>query len=982
MNRKYRITAALLALVVAVSVTALAAPVAAQSVDDVTVDLSDTDGDGLDDSVEVQADISNGGSYNPAAVVEFNGEGDLNLSDTDLTQADPGVSQINDDQPNENVTFGSTAVTGAGINGTYTVLGDLSGQSAGDSIDVAVWTGNPNRADADDEMTASATVSQTQQPTQSDLSITGIESSNDAPPAGSNITITATVENTGSSSLSGDVTLGQDTTGDGSLDTTVAGPVSTGNINAGGTATVEFDVNTNDFTGDTVTYGVSLQDSAGASATQTAPQQLVVGGIQQPGSITVNVQNRDAEAIENADVELYTDAGFQSGANPIRVQTTGPNGIVTFDNLAAGSSQTNSVDYVIRSEAPPQFASGTDEVQLYTPNQLGPTRTLTLSSALDAEELGVAVWDSENERIAGDTGYLLADNRSDNTVEFVVYSQNQLDNPLNSNLNVQVDFAGGLGSAAAPTTIGDFIDNGAINKTETFTIQSNGPSGNIDGDASTGDWSYTVFEVTADDASEDDIQALESQGLDPIVTEGIDATATNSSGSLLQDDANATYFRKGDKSVSGEVSDVDGENFSDANVWVAYGHGGPAFDLEDAQNIQDASGNAFLTTESDDEGQYTINGIAGDNTPYTVYAEYPGFNSVNLTTAPIAQTVAAAEEKTTERDPLRTQTENLVLQEAVQEYRFDITAEEFVNETVQGDFVKEASVPVDGTIDVRINVTSAVEDTSDFGPAPAGTNVEVGITNANYGVLGSQEVETDENGVATTTFEGLQDIGGTIPEVNVTAKVFNAEGTEYGTNNSDVGTFGSNIAQASVPPLQPDVSEARIDVFDTGILTGQIRDEEEVPVPGANVTLSVQNTSPTDQSFEVVEDPGIVNPKNLDDETSEYVFQNLRAGRTYRVDAEIQNGTVDGFAERPNLQPGTNTRDIVLENFTVDDGGNNGGNGGPISSGNPFSDSGGNAVSQGDAADVLFDWNQDGEVDGETYMESEMADFLFEWNQA
>jgi len=149
MNRKYRITAALIALVVAVSVTALAAPVAAQTVDNVDLTLSDQDGDGLDDYVEVEATVSNDGG---ATVVEFVGDGDLDLSDTSEDQA-PVVS-INDNKQNENVTFGST-----GASTTYTVNGSLSGQSDGDTIEPDVYVGDRDRANADDvDTSTSATV--------------------------------------------------------------------------------------------------------------------------------------------------------------------------------------------------------------------------------------------------------------------------------------------------------------------------------------------------------------------------------------------------------------------------------------------------------------------------------------------------------------------------------------------------------------------------------------------------------------------------------------------------------------------------------------------------------------------------------------------------------------------------------------------------------------------------------------------------------
>ena len=118
------------------------------AVEDIRATLSDTDGDGVDDRIELNVDVSNDGG---ATVVEFAGPASLDLSSTDQQQA-PVVS-INDEQPNENVTFG-----GLGYSGEYTVTGSLSGQSVGDVIDVTAWVGAVSLGEADDTASASYTV--------------------------------------------------------------------------------------------------------------------------------------------------------------------------------------------------------------------------------------------------------------------------------------------------------------------------------------------------------------------------------------------------------------------------------------------------------------------------------------------------------------------------------------------------------------------------------------------------------------------------------------------------------------------------------------------------------------------------------------------------------------------------------------------------------------------------------------------------------
>jgi major cell surface glycoprotein (TIGR04216 family) len=126
MNRKYRITTVLIALVVAVSMAAFAAPVAAQSADNVQTTLSDNNGDGLDDRVQVDVTVSDAAR---TEIVLDEGNFDVDVSPT----ADQGAifQEIDTDGDGTPEAVQIDEVGGAST--TYTVVADLSGQADGDT---------------------------------------------------------------------------------------------------------------------------------------------------------------------------------------------------------------------------------------------------------------------------------------------------------------------------------------------------------------------------------------------------------------------------------------------------------------------------------------------------------------------------------------------------------------------------------------------------------------------------------------------------------------------------------------------------------------------------------------------------------------------------------------------------------------------------------------------------------------------------------
>ncbi|XGI83633.1 PGF-CTERM sorting domain-containing protein [Halorutilales archaeon Cl-col2-1] len=147
MNRKNRITAMFIALVVAVSVTAFAAPAAAQSVDNIDPTLSDENGDGLDDRVSIDVTVSNVGS-GVTNVTLGESNFDVDVSPTDTGQDDfVTLYDTDGDGTDEKVQF-VNITSGSGTDATYTVVADLSGQSDSDtgSVDVELGGGTASSA--------------------------------------------------------------------------------------------------------------------------------------------------------------------------------------------------------------------------------------------------------------------------------------------------------------------------------------------------------------------------------------------------------------------------------------------------------------------------------------------------------------------------------------------------------------------------------------------------------------------------------------------------------------------------------------------------------------------------------------------------------------------------------------------------------------------------------------------------------------------
>jgi len=130
------------AVAIAVALLSVAGLVAAQSVseggvEDVRTNLADTDGDGLDDRVVVNATASV--PQSTVTKVEISGtEFDVNVSPTDTTDGGQArfVSPLDTDGDGTGESVRFTSV--GSLNSTYTVVADLSGQSDGEVGTVGV----------------------------------------------------------------------------------------------------------------------------------------------------------------------------------------------------------------------------------------------------------------------------------------------------------------------------------------------------------------------------------------------------------------------------------------------------------------------------------------------------------------------------------------------------------------------------------------------------------------------------------------------------------------------------------------------------------------------------------------------------------------------------------------------------------------------------------------------------------------------------
>jgi hypothetical protein len=784
---------------------------------------------------------------------------------------------------------------------------------------------------------------------------------------GQDITVDATIENQGASDTSGDVTFTE-----GGADSAL--PVeSTGTLAAGDSTTVTFNVNTDtDYSGteafslDTTTHGVTVDDSTTGVEEAFVNQPLTVG-TDTEGTITANIQDGQGDALEGANVRLYQASdwnGDPASSPELRNVTLGESqSTVTFEELAVGDSGNGStVDYVLYAEKD-EFESDSTIEKLESPDNDGPTRVLTLRSALEPNVFGVGAFDSESERVTSDTVGVFANGQFDNQAEFAVFAQTQGDDGEGINMDTQpVPEDVTVNIRAANATDGspvEFVVNQTTGETAreiSVTITPDSPVANVDGNESTGVFSYETFNLTAVNATGENVDPLRNEEI-IVWTEDIadnkvqlaseltrsaapgdesDHTypvAQVSNASLsgppsvsanedLTDGepdpysgllANAFYFVEGDKASQHEVVDVSNtEMYDNATIWAAYTDGPQ--DLEDVRDFQNTAGESFLVANevAGQDGKYVIPGLV-EGAEFNVYVKATGYNVFNSseveTDTGLTPQTLSEEYGLSENTLLADFTTNLLISEEFEgsgnyfdlthsiretalDYRMNVTALDATDE-----YSKFANVPAGDTTTVRVEVEAAEvgAPADEFEPI-SGQEVEVELVDVGDGILGNLENETivtDENGFATVTFTAAESVDG---DVNASATIFNSNNAEYTTKTGEGEGLNDNSSQG------------QLNVFTTGLLTGDVVDENEDSVPGATVFLDKFNT--TSNSFEQIRDAQTISAD------ANYVFADLETGETYRVRGEFEDDT--GFATIQSLNPGTNTRDVVIEGLVLE----------------------------------------------------------------
>jgi len=625
----------------------------------------------------------------------------------------------------------------------------------------------------------------------------------------------------------------------------------------------------------------------------------IIVGADDDGSVIVDVREEigdgDTEAYEDAEIDLFatgTDGDDDFDNTLVDTGTSNEDGEHTFTGVPVGSTE-EPIDYRIevepREEDADLLSADTGTAQLDTDSDAASIDAV-LRSDEEPQEIGVAVFDEEEEEIIGNESSLLADGELENTQTYVAYSQTQNEDDPAVNEEVEVD----LSTAELDPTSGTgdvwdiaaFLDDeGNATDELTLSIDPDSNASEIDGEEV---WSYETFEVSADNATEENM--TDGDDIEPIVSNLIQGETDAIDGDDGQDAANVTYVLEGDETVTGEIRDGDtNDPIEDADVWVAYdSQADQSFD-EVSETFVDEQDEPFLSTESAEDGSYTISGLAGEETDFNLYVQYTDeYNNINLTEEDAGQFVAATNQN------LDTGAENdQVTQDAAifeEDVVFDYEIETFVEE--DGEWVNETDIPIENSTEVLVEANRAPQDDPDQefdDPAP-GQDIELELTNNSAGSLASEELTTDENGTETTTFTA----GTSDEETFVNATTENVEGEEFETNETQ---------------------NAFINVFGVGQITGDVVDENDRNIPDADVNLFAENE--TTEQFEDEVDTTVTG-----DEGS-FSFVDVPSGEDYQVEAEFEDDEGNeetGFTTLEDLATGTTNADIVIEGVEAPEG--------------------------------------------------------------
>jgi hypothetical protein len=334
---------------------------------------------------------------------------------------------------------------------------------------------------------------------------------------------------------------------------------------------------------------------------------------------------------------------------------------------------------------------------------------------------------------------------------------------------------------------------------------------------------------------------------------------------------------RGNKFITGDVLDNESNAVPGATVWAAYQ--GQNQTLEFAQDNQ-----PYLVDQADAEGEYVLEGLRSNET-VNLYVLADGFNRLNRTSQSVGAFVAADEMETTP-DDMGPASENhdfaLVPGGPAVEYRLDVTLDNPSDAASSTVSPKDATIPQDETIEATVTVEQRQAGSSlAYTPAPG---VDVSVNATAPGILDpdTTDTTTDANGQVVVTFTGE------FPGVsNVSASTVNSAGTRYNSSGAE---------------------QARVTVFGTGEITGQVTNEQQQQLADGQATVTLQrifaNGTRADlRSTEI-------------DANGRYVFSNVRTGLDYRLVAAETGTQRTGTATVLGIPPGTTTADIVIRGAT------------------------------------------------------------------
>jgi len=736
--------------------------------------------------------------------------------------------------------------------------------------------------------------------------------------------------------------------------------------------------------------GISTASTEFPSDVDEALSQGLTVGTDTEGEISVRTEDRDGDDLNGTTIELYRSndwTGDASTSTPIRTITLDDNDNAhTFEELAVGSnSGSDSVDYVIRADKD-EFSSETDQVQLFEPDQTGPTRILTLASSLEPNVFGVGAFNNETDRVTGNTSAVFANGEFDSQGEFAVFTQTQSDSDatLTGDQEVTVNLwvanrTGDKGTVPLEFVTNQTDENTTQNQDGTVfqvTITADSPTSNIDDNSTTGEFSYETFNVTAVNATQNNVDPLRTEeffawttdigsqnvsmdddvlelgGLDtrdhsqgdheppiaqvsdvpldgpingPVENYGSNRTdgqnRDSSSGeygmeALVND---VFYFVEGDKATQHQVIDVDNlAPVEDATVWAAY-PGGPQ-DLSDIEDFQNADGESFLVAEHAPQiGDeiYVISGLVPDQ-EFNVYIEADGYNIFNTTEEGLALTG--------------------------DQYIADYTLEEVIpDETAPGDGGGERYVmshtlsetPLAYDLDVEAwNQTSqqwekrvAIQDGTETEVRVTVTQGDIGADESTFSPAPNQEVDLSvindppgESGSQAGDLEGQDEVTVSTDadgQANVTFEAFAGLSAVQNISASTVNADGTEYNTTDDDPRDYNnrFNQSQIEVFTTGTITGDIVDDTDASrnVEGADVFLFSRESSTDPFTFESQVTSG---------STGSYRFEDLPTDLEYRVTANItfDETEYEGFNNVFGINAGTNGgEDVVLQGLDLDE---------------------------------------------------------------